>query len=132
MIFRTSVERRVSVEFDNNRPIYLQLYEEIKKQIASGELAPGEKLESVRNLAKTYSVNPNTVQRALQELEREELIATDRTRGKYVTDNRKSIDMLAKDAFFDACDALITVADDLSMTKETAIKILEKRWEKGE
>lgn len=58
------------------------------------------------------------MQRALQELEREELIATDRTRGKYVTDNRKSIDMLAKDAFFDACDALITVADDLSMTKD--------------
>ena len=60
------------------------------------------------------------------------MIATDRTRGKYVTDNRKSIDMLAKDAFFDACDALITVADDLSMTKETAITLLEKRWEKGE
>lgn len=120
------------MEFDTNRPIYLQLYEEIKKQIASGELAPGEKLESVRNLAKTYSVNPNTVQRALQELEREELIATDRTRGKYVTDNRKSIDTLAKDAFFEACDALIGVADDLSMTKETAMTLLEKRWTKGE
>lgn len=87
------------MEFDGNRPIYLQLYETIRKQIAAGELIPGEKLESVRNLAKIYGVNPNTVQRALQELEREALIETDRTRGKFVTENKDTIDTLGKDAF---------------------------------
>ena len=119
------------MEFDGNRPIYLQLYETIRKQIAAGELIPGEKLESVRNLAKIYGVNPNTVQRALQELEREALIETDRTRGKFVTENKDTIDTLGKDAFFDACDQLIDVAADLSMTQETAVKLLSKRWEKG-
>ena len=119
------------MEFDGNRPIYLQLYETIRKQIAAGELIPGEKLESVRNLAKEYGVNPNTVQRALQELEREALIETDRTRGKFVTENKDIIDTLGKDAFFDACDQLIGVAADLSMTQETAVNLLNKRWEKG-
>ena len=119
------------MEFDGNRPIYLQLYETIRKQIAAGELIPGEKLESVRNLAKIYGVNPNTVQRALQELEREALIETDRTRGKFVTENKDTIDTLGKDAFFDACDQLIGVAADLSMTQETAVKLLNNRWEKG-
>lgn len=119
------------MEFDGNRPIYLQLYETIRKQIAAGELIPGEKLESVRNLAKIYGVNPNTVQRALQELEREALIETDRTRGKFVTENKDTIDTLGKDAFFDACDQLIDVAADLSMTQETAVNLLNKRWEKG-
>lgn len=119
------------MEFDGNRPIYLQLYETIRKQIAAGELIPGEKLESVRNLAKEYGVNPNTVQRALQELEREALIETDRTRGKFVTENKDTIDTLGKDAFFDACDQLIDVAADLSMTQETAVNLLNKRWEKG-
>ena len=119
------------MEFDGNRPIYLQLYETIRKQIAAGELIPGEKLESVRNLAKIYGVNPNTVQRALQELEREALIETDRTRGKFVTENKDTIDTLGKDAFFDACDQLIDVAADLSMTQETAVKLLNKRWGKG-
>ena len=119
------------MEFDGNRPIYLQLYETIRKQITAGELIPGEKLESVRNLAKIYGVNPNTVQRALQELEREALIETDRTRGKFVTENKDTIDTLGKDAFFDACDQLIDVAADLSMTQETAVNLLNKRWEKG-
>lgn len=119
------------MDFDTDRPIYLQLYEEIKKQIASGDLKPGEKLESVRNMAKQFAVNPNTIQRALQELEREELIETDRTRGKYVTEDKKNIDALAEDVFFEACRQLIDVANQLSMSKETAIKLLNGQWEKG-
>ena len=119
------------MDFDGNRPIYLQLYETVRKQIASGELLPGEKLESVRNLAKVYGVNPNTVQRALQELEREALIETDRTRGKFVTENKDIIDTLGKDAFFDACDQLIDVAENLSMSQDVAVKLLNHRWEEG-
>ncbi|MDD7363411.1 MAG: GntR family transcriptional regulator [Firmicutes bacterium] len=119
------------MDFDTDRPIYLQLYEEIKKQIASGDLKAGEKLESVRNMAKQFGVNPNTIQRALQELEREGLIETDRTRGKYVTEDKKNIDALAEDVFFEACRKLIDVANQLSMSKETAIKLLNEQWEKG-
>lgn len=77
--------------FDNERPIYLQLIEQIRFAIISGELAPGEKLPSVRDLASQARANPNTVQKALAELEEIGLVFTERTNGKYVTGNRRLI-----------------------------------------
>lgn len=119
------------MDFDASRPIYLQLYEVFRRHIAAGEWPGGEKIESVRNLAKTYRVNPNTVQRALAELEREDLIVTDRTRGKYVTEDENLIALLGRDAFVEACRELRRIADDLSMSKEVALKLLSEQWERG-
>ena len=62
--------------FNNSVPIYLQIVSEIKKQIVSGKLIPGERIPSVRELALTYKVNPNTMQKALIELEENGLIKT--------------------------------------------------------
>ena len=73
--------------FDNNLPIYLQIVNYLSMEIASGKIQPGEKLPSVRDLASQASVNPNTVQKALAELERYELCYTERTSGRYVTCN---------------------------------------------
>lgn len=73
--------------FDNERPIYIQLVEMLKIEIISGRIKCGEKLSSVRDFAGLLKVNPNTMQKALIELEREGLIFTERTNGKYVTNN---------------------------------------------
>lgn len=73
--------------FNNSIPIYLQIVSEIKKQIISGKLVPGTRIPSVRELALTYKVNPNTMQKALTELEDEGLIKTERTNGKFVTED---------------------------------------------
>ncbi len=73
--------------FDDNRPIYSQLVEILETRIVSGEYAPGEKLPSVRDLAVTAAVNPNTMQRAFSELEREGLVTTNRTSGRTVTED---------------------------------------------
>ena len=75
--------------FDNERPIYLQLVEMYKIEIVSGKLEAGEKLPSVRELALQTKVNPNTMQKAINELEELNLIYTERTNGKYVTTNKK-------------------------------------------
>lgn len=75
--------------FDNERPIYIQLVEMLKIEIISGRIKSGEKLPSVRDFAMKAKVNPNTMQKALSELERENLIYTERTNGKYVTDDEK-------------------------------------------
>lgn len=72
-------------EFDNNTPIYIQLVEQIKINILSGNLKPLERLPSVRDLALQTKVNPNTMQKALTELEETGLIFTERTNGKFVT-----------------------------------------------
>lgn len=81
----------MSFEFENSTPIYLQLVEIIKNNIIAGILKPGERLLSVRELALQMKVNPNTVQRALQDLEHQQLIYTERTNGKYVTCNKEVI-----------------------------------------
>ena len=81
-------------EFDNNIPIYIQLVEELKIEIMSGKFKSGEKIPSVRDLALEAKVNPNTMQKALQELESLNLIYTERTAGKYITENKKIIESL--------------------------------------
>ena len=72
-------------EFKNGIPIYLQIIGQIKRQIVSGELAPGSRIPAVRDLAQEAGVNPNTMQRALTQLEQEGLLYTQRTSGRFVT-----------------------------------------------
>lgn len=78
-------------QFDNNLPIYMQIMSRIKLNIISKKLQMGEKLPSVRDLAEEAGVNPNTIQRALSELEREGFVYSQRTSGRFVTDNHELI-----------------------------------------
>ena len=76
-------------ELDNDRPIYLQLMERIQHDIISGVYKPGDKIPSVRDLALDAAVNPNTMQKALSELERNGLIYSQRTSGRFITDDEE-------------------------------------------
>lgn len=76
---------------DNNRPVYIQLVEQLKSKIISGEFKSGQKIDSVRVLAQDAQVNPNTMQKALAELERQNLVFSKRTSGRFVTDNEELI-----------------------------------------
>lgn len=71
----------------DNMPIYMQIMDNVRKSIASGELKPGMRVASVRELAGEFEVNPNTMQRALNELEREGLLISERTSGRFVTED---------------------------------------------
>mgnify|MGYP000128195361 CR=1 FL=1 len=79
-------------QFSNDAPIYAQLIGQIRAGIVSGAFSPGERLPSVRDLATEAGVNPNTVQRAFQELEKEGLVYSARTSGRFVTEDEKLID----------------------------------------
>ena len=79
-------------QFDNERPIYLQLADALRKQIVARQFLPGERLPSVRDLALQAKVNPNTMQKALSELEGAGLIYTERTNGKFVTNDGQVIE----------------------------------------
>lgn len=76
---------------DSDRPIYLQIVEIIQRQIVSGYYKPGDRLPSVRELAGEASVNPNTMQKAFSELERNGLVVTQRTTGRTVTEDTEMI-----------------------------------------
>ena len=77
--------------FKDDRPIYSQLVEQIKIKIISGEWELGSRLSSVRELAEQAGVNPNTMQRALAELERDGLVHSKRTSGRFVTEDEDMI-----------------------------------------
>lgn len=89
---------RVKSTFDSTFPIYLQIMEQIKQQIVSGVRKPGSKVESVRELAQQMEVNPNTMQRAFAELERSGLLHTERTTGRFITDDVALINQVREDS----------------------------------
>jgi GntR family transcriptional regulator len=81
-------------KFDANQPIYLQIVQKAIRQIVRGDLKPGDKLKSVREMAVEYGVNPNTVQRVNSELERMGIIEARRGQGMFVTDDEERLTML--------------------------------------
>lgn len=85
-------------ELNENMPIYMQIMDKIRAAIVSGELRPGEKVAPVRELAEDFGVNPNTMQRALAELEREHLMLSERTAGRFVTRDEEVIAAARKEA----------------------------------
>ena len=84
-------------EFHDNAPIYLQIVNGLQRGIASGAYAPGTRLPSVRDLALEAGVNPNTMQRALAELERRGLVNAQRTAGRFVTEDAAALAELRKE-----------------------------------
>lgn len=83
--------------FKNGIPIYTQIVDELTMRIASGAYAPGEKLDSVRDMAMDAGVNPNTMQRALSEIERRGLVYSERTSGRFVTRDENVLKELHKE-----------------------------------
>ena len=119
------------MEFDSNRPIYLQLLEDFRIKISVGEWEAGGKILPVRDLAKTYEVNPNTVQRALQELEREGLCESRRTAGRFVTDDKKKIKSLTGKTFETLAYDFVEGSINLNLEKDEALGLLRNYWEEN-
>jgi GntR family transcriptional regulator len=82
----------VTLQIDPNRPIYLQIMEEIKKRAVRGQYPPGSQLSSVREMATEMEVNPNTIARVYSELEREGFLFTRRGQGSYITGDASRIE----------------------------------------
>lgn len=117
-------------ELKSDRPIYMQLVEQLELRLVSGEYKAGERLPPVRDMAANAGVNPNTMQKALAELERRGLAYTQRTSGRYITEDEMMItklrDLLAKMQVDDFLEKM----KNLGYTREQAIDLLEE-W-KGE
>jgi GntR family transcriptional regulator len=103
----------MTIEFDNNAPIYIQIMNYIKGEIVTGKLKPGDKILSVRELASELQINPNTVQRTFQELEREEIVETRRGMGRYVTSEEDKIMTIKKEMAQDVLDRFIRGMQEL-------------------
>lgn len=116
----------MSWDFNSTTPIYVQIIEHIKLSIAVGEYKAGEKLLSVRELASEAEVNPNTMQKALSELERDGLLFTQRTAGRFVTEDGEAIANLREQLAEEHLDMFLKKMKNLGYTPEEALAMLKK------
>lgn len=112
--------------FDNSRAIYFQIIEQMKMFIISGILKPGERVPSVRELAAAAEVNPNTMQKALSELEREELMFSNRTSGRFITEDEEKIKSIRDELAKETILAFLQSMKGLGIEPEETRQLLEK------
>lgn len=114
-------------ELKSDRPIYTQLMEHIKLQIISGRYLPGDKLPSVRDLAEEASVNPNTMQKALAELERLGFVYTQRTSGRFITEDVEMIKEIKETIAKEQIDEFFAAMKKLGFSATETIRLIEKQ-----
>ena len=117
--------------FDESTPIYIQIMDMIKQRICAGQLSRGEKLPSVRDMAIELRVNPNTVQRAYQELEREEMVFTQRGMGTFVSKDKDKIDAVRKELASRLAQQFVDGMFSLGFAKEQIKHYVETYLENG-
>ena len=115
-------------KIDNNKPVYIQLVEQLKVKIISGEIELDSKLDSVRSLAADAMVNPNTMQKALAELEREGFVYSKRTSGRFVTDNKELIEKERKNLVKDNVKKTLDTLINLGYTNDEILSLVEEIW----
>lgn len=112
------------MDFDNGLPIYIQILNHLKIKMATGEIREGDKLLSVRDMAAKLKVNPNTVSRSYGELEKEDLIFTQRGMGTFVTEDVEKLKALKKKMAHKKIQKFILEMSDLGFTKEELSKTI--------
>ena len=111
--------------FDDKLPIYLQIIRILKSDLARGKYQPGEKLPAVRELALSAGVNPNTMQKALAELERDGLLKSQRTSGRFVTDDKEKIMEVRTTLAYDEIARMVDTISSLGYHREDIPQLLE-------
>ncbi len=106
------------MDFRSNIPLYLQVIADIKKKIITGQLTPGEKLPSTRELAALYQINPNTVVRVYNEMELQNLTFTKRGIGTFITEDAHRLSLLKEEMAKLLAGELIKELKDIGYTKE--------------
>lgn len=119
------------MDFNNNIPIYIQIMNYIKKLLAKGELENGDKIISVRDMSEKFKVNPNTVQRAYSELERENITFTKRGMGTFVTENENIILNLKKELSEEIINSFLYNMNELGFDGKEILDIIKEKLKGG-
>lgn len=122
----------MSFDFSSSTPIYLQIMDMIRQAVITGTWPSGSKIASVRDLALEYGVNPNTVQRALSELEREGLLCAERTAGRFVTTDEDLIRKLRDAEAARQIDQFQQQMAALGYPAEEVLRLLKQKWSDSE
>jgi DNA-binding transcriptional regulator YhcF (GntR family) len=114
------------MQFQTNSPIYLQVIDDIRRRLVLGELAPGEKMPSVRELALQYEINPNTAARVYKEMESMKLCFTRRGLGTFITEDEEVFRQIRGDMAGQYIEAFITGMKSLGYEADDMIQILKE------
>lgn len=121
------------IDPSSGTPIYRQISDQVRQAVASGVLRAGEKLPSVRDLSVELAVNPNTIAKAYQELEREGVIETPRGKGSFVADRQQALPQTERERQYrEAADRLVADAYRLRIDRQKAMEIFAERLEEAE
>lgn len=112
-------------QFDSSMPIYTQLVYKIELAIVSGKFVRGQRLSAVRDMAAEAGVNPNTMQRAFQELERQGLVYTQRSSGRYVTEDMTVIENTKQALARENIKSFMDSMRRIGYSREEIIRLLE-------
>ncbi len=118
------------MHFDSNTPIYVQVADDIKQKIISGELKAGDKIPSNRELSLIYKINPNTVQRVYRELEQENLCFAKRGIGMFITEDEAICKKLKEESIEKLIAELISKIKAMNVSREEFFELAEKNWRK--
>lgn len=116
-------------EFRPDLPIYTQLVTQLQQRIVTGHLAPGDRLPSVRDLAAEAGVNPNTMQRALAELERQGLVYSQRTAGRFVTEDAAAIRASREEMARTQLREFLAAMAQLGFSREETLALIQTEGE---
>lgn len=122
----------MDLDFSTSTPIYLQIIEEFKRQIATGLLKPGDKLPSQRDLAADLKVNANTVQRAYREMEILGLVETQRGQGTFVRQTEQIVEGTRTEMLSKIVEDFVAAMLSLGLTKGEALQLVQARFEEME
>lgn len=114
------------MEFDPAIPIYLQVVQEIKKEMLNGQLPPGSKMVSARELAIRYQINPNTANRIYKELELEQLCFTRRGLGTFVTEDHNTLAQIRQEMAQKTLEEFVNQMKSLGFTREELLSMVEE------
>lgn len=116
--------------FIHEKPIYIQIMDRIKKDIVSKTLIEGSQIASVRELALLYQVNPNTVQRALSECEREGYLKSDRTNGRFVSANEIMVEELKNKLLTQWVNELVSQCQSIGLDEQSICELIKATYKK--
>ncbi len=121
----------IIIDYKDRRPIYEQVMERFEELILKGVLEPGSQIPSVRNLAMELSINPNTIQRAYMELERQGYIYTVKGRGSFISDSDHLVE-IKKAELIETFDSLIKEARVLGVSQDILLDSVNEGYKKEE
>lgn len=115
----------INLDYQSRTPIYEQIIKQIEKYVALGILKPKEQIPSIREMASTLGINPNTVKKAYSELENKGVIQTFSTKGTFISENVEEIKKVNIDSKINEIKGIITELEKLGITKDEIIEKLK-------